>query len=513
MREVKHLDKPVVFAAALLVAVGGLIYELILGTAASYLFGDSIVSFSVATGVTLFGMGIGSLLAARLAKRSGLNFARNELVLSLLGGNSVLILFAAFSMSELYWMVFVLLSLGIGIAIGIEIPLLVGLLKEFGKKSSVNLLSKVMAADYFGALLASLLFPFLLLPQLGLIRTAYAVALLNAGVALYILWRLKAVRHMNQWLTFFAVGVVALLLVGFVYSTRIERALDSRLFSDPVVYYEFSPYQKIVLTQFHDDTRLYLSNQLQFSSRDEVRYHETLAHSAMTSVKSPKSVLILGGGDGLLAREVLKYQSVEALTIVDIDPAVTNLAREHRLLKELNANSMQNGKVSVKNEDAFQYVRRTEQKYDVILVDLIDPSNERIAKLYSRQFYAMLAARLHEGGAYITQATSTFFTPRAFYQIKTTMDAAHPDRRTIALSQNVPSFGEWGFLLSLPGGVEPFQATGLPDGLQFHTSASLARTTELPPLATEESEDLEPSTLLDPSVYHTYRRDMQDWSY
>lgn len=512
MREKKHLDKPAVFAAALLVAVGGLIYELILGTAASYLFGDSTVSFSIATGMTLFGMGLGSLLAGKLANRPGLNFAQNELLLSLLGGNSVLILFAAFGYSEFYWMVFVLLSLGIGIGIGIEIPLLVGLLKEFGKKSSIDLLSKVLAADYFGALIASLLFPFLLLPKLGLMRTAYAVALLNAAVALFILWRLDVSRRFSNKLGTFAVITVGILLACLIYASRIERKLDAGLYNDPIVHHEFSQYQKIVITQYRDDTRLFLNNQLQFSSKDEARYHETLAHSVMTSVSQPKTILILGGGDGLLAREILKYSGVESITLVDIDPAMTKLASNNRLLQDINDSSFKDKRVTIKNEDAFQFVRNSRQTYDVILIDLVDPSNERIAKLYSQQFYAFVTNRLNAHGAYVTQATSTYFTPNAFDQIKHTMQAASPDRQIVALSQNIPSFGEWGFLLSVKDTGQLFRATDLPKPLVFHNLESLKQTVLLPH-HTSNKKSPAVSTLLNPDIYRTYQADMQEWSY
>lgn len=510
MSRKQHLDKPTVFAAALIVAVGGLIYELILGTAASYLFGDSIVSFSIATGVTLFGMGIGSLLSGKLARNAGLNFIRNELWLSFIGGNSVLILFAAFSLTEYYWLVFGALSLIIGIFIGTEVPLLVGLLKEFGRKSSANLLGKVLAADYFGALIASLLFPFILLPHLGLTRTAYAVALINAGIGVFMLWRLRAATRTNFWLKIGAFFVVLSLSLCLVYATKIERALDTALFKEPVVHYEFTPYQKIVMTQFKDDTRLYLSNNLQFSSKDEARYHETLAHSIMTSVEDPKKVLILGGGDGLLAREVLRYDSVDSMTLVDIDPAMTDLGKEQRVLQDLNKHSLQDPRVTIVNEDAFKYVQNTNNRYDAVLVDLVDPSNERIAKLYSYQFYGMVEARLNQGGAYITQATSTYFTPNSFQQIQQTMEAASPERSVVALSQNVPSFGEWGFLLSLKDPTALFTKTEIPSDLAFHTEDSLAQTkyTTHDPIKQQRI-----STLLDPNVYMTYQGDMRNWTY
>ena len=501
----RHIDRPALFAAALLVAVGGLIYELILGTAASYLFGDSIVSFSIATGVTLFGMGIGSLIASKFAKRAGRNFAWNEIILGLIGGNSVLILFAAFSLTPIYWLVFVVLSLIIGILIGLEIPLLIGLFNDYGRKSTIKLLGRVLALDYFGALIASLLFPFLLLPYLGLMRTAYLVALLNIGIALYILWRLGSLKRMFAA----AILIIGLLLGGFIYASRIEQAIDAKAYQDPVVFYNFSAYQKIVMTQYKDDTRLYLNNQLQFSSLDEARYHETLAHAAMTSMGEPKSVLILGGGDGLLAREILKYPSVTSITLVDIDPKMTNIAKDSRLLVDINKKSMQNPKVHIVNEDAFTYMKNKSGMHDVIIADLVDPSNERIAKLYSKEFYRYGLERLNPNGVFITQATSTYFTASAFSTIASTVKTAQPNRQIIPLGLNVPSFGEWGFVMSLPEGATPFAAGEIPTDVAYISKDKLQQT--LNNVSVDPNAAV--STLLHPTVYQKYQVGMQQWRY
>ncbi|MBT0993282.1 polyamine aminopropyltransferase [Cellulomonas sp. DKR-3] len=502
------MDRPTVFAAALLVAVGGIVYELILGTAASYLVGDSVVAFSVATGLSLFGMGVGSLLAPRLPGPSGLAFVRNELLLGLVGGSSVLVLFWAYGQTDLYWPVFVLLSVSIGIGIGIEIPLLVALLKEQGRDESVSLLSKVLALDYLGALLASLLFPFLLLPVLGLVRTALAVAILNVGVALFMLARMG---HRPRW-TWVTAGSLAALLVVFAASSGLEAALSTRLYQDPVVTATTSRYQKLVVTQYQGDVRLYLNDQLQFSSLDEARYHETLAHATLTSVQAPASVAILGGGDGLLAREVLRYPTVREVVVVDLDPAVTRLAQTNRLLRGLNEDALADPRVSVVNEDAFGWMRDAASTFDAVLIDLVDPSDERVAKLYSAEFYSSVVAHLRPGGAFATQATSTYFTPHAFWQVVATMREGGPRRSVVPLTVNVPSFGEWGFALSLPGsGSGLFAATPLPAGLRFHDATSLAATARLPGDLTEEA--MPASTLLSPAIYRAYQDDMRRWRY
>ncbi len=490
--------------------MGGIVYELILGTAASYLFGDAVVAFSLATGVTLFGMGVGSLLAARLAPRAGYHFVRNELVVSAVGGCSVLALYAAFALTGVAWLVFVLFSLVIGVCIGVEIPLLVSLVKN-DAHDSVDLLSKVLALDYFGALVASLLFPFLLLPHLGLLRTSFAVGLLNAAVALFIVRRLRLARtlHATSWV------LAGVLVVGVVAGTTLEGWLITRAYPDPVVHSEQSRYQRIVVTQYRDDTRLYLNDQLQFSSLDEARYHETLTHLAMTSVPSPRRVAILGGGDGLVAREVLRYPSVQRVDLVDIDPAVTDMARTYSRITAINERSLDDPRVQVHNTDAFAFVQDASSTWDVIVVDLIDPSNERVAKMYSLEFYRTLAQRLTPSGVFVTQATSTFFTPNAFWTIDATVaQAGGPVRTTVPASVNVPSFGEWGFVMSVPSQTVPLAATPLPSGLRYVNAQVLSERLDLPAdYPGPRPDDATVSTLLSPTVTRVYNTDMQLWRY
>ena len=501
----ENRENTVLFAAALLVAVGGLIYELILGTAASYLIGDSVLSFSLATGITLFGMGVGSLLVGRVRGAPATVFAVNEILLGLVGGNSVAVLYAAFGLTRMHWWVFGTVSLLIGILIGLEIPLLVKTFAQFGRRSSVELLSKVLAIDYFGALIASLVFPLVLLPRLGLMRGAYLVGALNVAVAMVVLHQVDAPRRV------IAAGTVAAVALTGLYcgASRLERTIDTRIYSDPIVYYQQTSYQKIVLTKYGQDLRLYLNGQLQFSSLDEARYHETLSAGAMTSVADPARVLILGGGDGLLAREVLRYDAVEHITVVDIDPGVTELARTNPLLTRQNGGSLSDPRVEVVNEDAFGFTAEAEQDYDVVLVDLVDPSNEKLAKLYSVELYRQIDALLAADGVMVTQATSSFFSPHAFSIVASTVSAGQPDRRVYPYSTNIPSFGEWGFVLSTrdPGQL---LAGALPSGLTYQSAPLLRFIVVDNPPTTEPSE---PSTLLHPRIVETYNSDMRQWRY
>ncbi len=504
-------DKAALLAVASIIAIGGLIYELILGTASSYLLGDSIVSFSLGIGFNLFGMGIGSLLAIKFLDQPEKRFIQNELLLSVIGGYSVVILFLAFSYTQLYWLVFISLSTLIGVCIGLEIPLVVASFKKISKKESSVFLSNVLAVDYVGALAGSLLFPFILLPYLGIVRTGLAVGALNLAVVVFLVWRRTNI--VNSSVRLWTAIAFLLIVGGLVFSTRIESALTAANFKDPVVYFDFSEYQRVVVTQYKEDTRLYLNDQLQFSSVDEFRYHETMAHAAATSSDSIKNVLILGGGDGLLARELLSYSEVEKVTIVDLDPAVTKLGKDHPRVSELNNYSLRDDRVEVINQDALNYIRSSGTgSYQLALADLVDPANDKIAKLYSLEFYEEINRVLDNEGVFVTQASSTFYTPRAFWSIYSTMNQNF--ETTVPLSINIPSFGEWGFVLASKGKTSIsnlFGARPLPDGVKYASRQQLIKSTELDKQLLSLKHDIT-SSLLRPQISRLYNEDLGRWS-
>lgn len=204
-------------------------------------------------------------------------------------------------------------------------------------------------------------------------------------------------------------------------------------------------YNHIILTRWRNYYLFYLNGNLQFSSLDEIRYHETLVHPAMLLADSRKKVLVIGGGDGLAAREILKYHDVERLMVIDIDPAITNLARSHPVFLKLNKKSLVSPKVKIINEDGFSFIRKVKESFDVIIVDLVDPKTPSAARLYSLEFYQMCLKRLKKGGILVTQATSPFFSPQSFLCIYKTIKKA--GFSVLPLHVNVPSMGEWGFVI------------------------------------------------------------------
>jgi spermidine synthase len=215
-----------------------------------------------------------------------------------------------------------------------------------------------------------------------------------------------------------------------------------------IIHRQQTPYQRIVITRNNDDVRLFLDGNLQLSSRDEYRYHEVLVHPVMSAARSHETVLVLGGGDGAVARELLKYEDVQRIIIVDLDPEVTELARTSPLLRKINADALSDPRVTIVNADAYRYLEESSDVYPVVIIDLPDPNNESLSKLYSQQFYRLLRQHIAPDGAFITQATSPYFVREAFWMIANTIEAS--DFHIVPLHTYVPSFGEWGFVIGTP---------------------------------------------------------------
>ncbi len=430
-----------------IVASCGLAYELIIAALASYLLGDSILQFSSVIGLYLFSMGIGAHLTRYIKDEDVLHrFIEIELLVGIIGGISALALFVAFGLSAapfrtlLY--AFVLI---VGAVVGMEIPLVMRVLNRKGAEFK-ELVSKVLTFDYLGALAVSLLFPLLLAPKLGMARSALLFGILNAAVAYLTARVFKAELPRYRAIRLRALIVLSVLAAAFAYADRISFKAEQSYFGDPVVYQSHSPYQRLVVTRWKDDTRLYINGNLQFSSRDEARYHEALVLPAMQMVSDASRILILGGGDGLAAREVLKYPQVKHVTLVDLDPDMTATFKTSAALSALNQGSLSHPKMHVVNDDAAKWLEGSSEKFDVIIIDLPDPSNFSLGKLYSVPMYRLVARHLQPQGKIVVQSTSPYFAPNAYWSVVTTLEAA--GLSTAPYHVYVPSFGEWGFVLA-----------------------------------------------------------------
>lgn len=456
------LHRRVLLFSVFIIATCGLIYELVAGTLASYLLGDSVMQFSTIIGTYLFSMGIGSWLSKYVEDNLLKWFISIEILVGIVGGFSAPLLFLIFEHVASFRVVLYSLVGITGILVGLEIPILMRILK-----SSINfkdLVSQVFTFDYIGALLASIVFPLLLVPQLGLIRTSLLFGLMNIGVAAYLLYLFNETKRYRRQFSFVILVNTLLVLAGFVYADRIMSYTETQAFQDHVIYAKSSPYQRIVLTRNHRELRLFLNGNLQFSSADEYRYHEALIHPAMQAISQPENILVLGGGDGLAVRELLKYPSIKHITLVDLDPAMTELFTGNNMLKELNKGSLLSPKVTVHNKDAFLWVRADSNKYDCIIIDFPDPSNFSIGKLYTDRFYSELHHLMKDNSIIVVQSTSPLIARKSYWCINHTLEQT--GLLTIPYHIYVPSFGEWGYVMAMKNHSWHNNGT-LPDSLKF----------------------------------------------
>lgn len=445
---------PLLFLNVLVIATCGLIYELLAGTLASYVLGDSVAQFSIIIGIYLFAMGVGSWLSGFIEKDLAGKFVDIEIAVAILGGFSAPLLFLTFAKLAYFNLVLYGVVFGIGMLVGLEIPLLMRILKD--QLDFKELVSRVLAFDYIGALVASLLFPIFLVPRLGLNRTSLLFGMLNAGVGLWGTWLLEPLMRRNvNFLRVKAIVVLVLLLIAFIKADSLTSMAEDALFTDNIIYTQSSSYQRIVVTKGKTGYSLFLNGNLQFNSFDEHRYHEALVHPAMMAYGgTPKRVLVLGGGDGLALREVLKYPSVESVHLVDLDPAMTELSKKLPALAEMNKHAFDDPRVAVTNADAFVWAGNTPtEPFDIAIIDFPDPNNFALGKLYTTRFYRTLKAKLKPDSAVVIQCTSPLMARESYWCIIKTLEASGFTVKPYQTT--VPSFGVWGYALAK---LQPFDA-------------------------------------------------------
>jgi spermidine synthase len=443
------MTKKILILSVFVVASCGLAYELIAGALSSYLLGDSILQFSTIIGCYLFAMGVGAHFSKFVRDDDVLaRFVDIELAVGLIGGVSAAALFLTFSwMAAPFRTLLYVLVFLVGALVGMEVPLVMRALNA--RQTEFNeLVSRVLTFDYLGALAVSLLFPLVLAPYLGLVRTGFLFGMLNVGVALWtiVTFRRELANLGGRLLR--ACAVMCVLVFGFALADRMTYWGEHGLFGDEIVYSTTTPYQRLVITRWKDDLRLYINGNLQFSSRDEYRYHEALVHPALQVLPWARRVLVLGGGDGLALREILRYPNIEQVTLVDLDPAMTGAFTTRPELVKLNHASFSDKRVRVINADAAIWLQHNAELFDAAIVDFPDPSSFALGKLYSVPFYGMVKRHLAANGLMVVQSTSPFFAPHAYWTVDATLREV--GLRTWPYHAYVPSFGEWGFILASP---------------------------------------------------------------
>lgn len=450
-RTLPVFEQRILLFSIFVLSLCGIIYELVLGSLATYLLGNPVQQYSITIGFFLSSMGLGSYLSRYIVDHVEKKFITIEIFLGLTGGVSVIALNYLFSFSSSYYLLHVFFLLVVGILVGLEIPLLTRILRRYG--SFRDVISNVLTFDYVGGLAGSLLFPLVLFPFVGRLLTSLIVGIVNILVAAFLILRLDYEGRRKSDILFPLLSVVLLVFLAF-FSEELSRVFQKKLYYDDIVFSRRSRYQEIVLTRNEDDFRLYLDGSIQFSTFDEYRYHEMLVFPALyLNGRRDKDVLVLGGGDGIAVREILKCAAVRHVTLVELDPLMISLARNNSSMRKINGGSLGDGRVSVVVGDAYQFLAGNKKTYDVIIADFPDPHDETIAKLYTVEFFGLLKKSLAREGVFVTQSTSPLAAKEAFWCIHNTLRKAFPS--VVPYHVYVPTFGDWGYNLASMGRINP----------------------------------------------------------
>ncbi len=463
----------------------GLVSEFILSTVSSYILGNSVEQFSVIIALMMLMMGLAGALQRLFPDRHlVLQFIAVEVALALLGGFAPLAIYAGYGLLEHHFLVVLYFFVAaIGFLIGFELPLVLRMNAQYSQRLSSNL-AVVLSLDYIGGFVGALVWTRYLLRELPLTESSFLIAGFNFSIAaVAFLYFAPAGRRA---LTLVPIVVVAVaLLTGYHNNRDWNAKLEQRLYDDRIVFAETTRYQRIVIThdRQRDDYRIYLNGNLQSSSVDEAIYHEHLVVPAMEIAARRDRVLILGGGDGMALREVLKHPEVAHATLVDLDPRMTELATSNPILVALNGGALSDhrveaiapagisagesrpifqetglrgsygqpeveevARVKVINVDAERFVASLPGLFDVVIIDFPDPGSVELSKLYSREFYIRLRRLLAPGAVVALQATSPYHAKEAFLCIQRTLASA--GYSVVPYHDNIPSFGSWGFLIA-----------------------------------------------------------------
>lgn len=433
--------------AAFIAGLCSIVYELLIATTVSYFLGDSVRYFSLTIGMYMAAMGAGSYCSKFISENLLARFLQFEIALAALGGLSIPLLYLSYISDNLFIPTYIALTCSIGFLIGLEIPFLTRMMESF--QSLKSNIANVLTFDYIGALIATVAFPFFLLPVLGNYQSSLVLGLINLSIIAVLMRYLGkglGAQKNSVVISLFAVGLT--LIAGIILTSQALYEWDQALFEDRVVYAEQTRYQKIIMTKNRDDVRLYLNGNIQFSSRDEYRYHEALINYPMAFKKgNVDRVLLLGAGDGLAVKQLLKFPDIKSIVLVDLDQRVVKLGKSNSHLVEINENSLTNPIVNIIYSDAFSYLKNNTQGFDLIVSDLPDPNSITLARLYTKQFYRTVKQNLKPSGLFVTQATSPYFATKAFWSIHNTLQASGFDF-VVPYRADVPSFGDWGFVMA-----------------------------------------------------------------
>jgi spermidine synthase len=506
LRKITPKQTSALLISLTLAAVCGIIYELVISSISSYLLGNSVYQFSITIGVFMFAMGIGSLTTKYFDSDYIENFIIVELSLALIGGLAGITLFLIFPYArEYYEAASIILIIVIGALVGMEIPLLTTAISEI--KSTKTSIAEVMGFDYIGALVGSVLFPIILLPKLGLIETSFLIGFINLLISFFTIFTFRDNLRKNSLIKLLSVIVFLALSLGIIFSTQLTKYAEKHLYFDHIIYSQQTEYQKLTFTKskINSTHKLFIDGHIQFSSKDEFIYHEFLTHPLMGVKSSNDQILILGGGDGLALREVLKYKDVKSVTLVDIDNEMLEFGKKFWIMKELNDHSFTDPKVKAISMDAFTFLNQKGPVFDKVIIDMPDPHNVALNKLYTEQFYKLLQKRISPNGVIVTQASSPFFTRNTFWSIEKTIKAVFSN--VLSYNKSIPSFGIWGFHIASNNSLS-FDKLMITENTKSIDIKSLKSSTIFSKDISKPKHSLEINTLMKPTLFMTYNMDL-----
>lgn len=420
----------------------GIVAEFTLSTLASYILGNTTLQWTLTMSLMLFTMGVGSRISRYIDRNLLDVFITVEFILSVLCATCAIAAYLGRALVGESTLVIYGYSCAIGLLIGMEIPIVARMNDAYeGLRTNI---ASVMEKDYYGALFGGLLFAFFALPRLGLTYTPIALGAVNFVVAATLYWKYRnlTVHRGRLHIAFWTVGIGICTLA--VFAKPLVLFGEQSQYRDRIVFTTQTPYQKLVITEWKQNHWLFIDGHIQFSTYDEERYHEPLVHPSMSVAASRENILILGGGDGLALREVLKYPDVRSATVVDLDPEMTRLGRENPFLLEANKGAFLDDRGSVIHQDAGAFVQQTDRVYDVIIIDLPDPRGPNLSRLYSHGFYRDCKHILSSAGILVTQASSPLHANKAFLCIDKTLQSA--GFQTVPYQNAIPTMGTWGWV-------------------------------------------------------------------
>jgi len=486
--------------------ISGIVAEYILSTLASYFIGNAILQFTLIVSIMLFSMGLGSRLSKSFESKIIEYFILTELILSVCVSFVAIISYLIYGFTDNSWIVIYLLSIFIGLLIGLEIPFATRINDDF--ESLKTNISSILEKDYYGSLIGGLFFAFIGLPYLGLTYTPFVLGILNFLVSFWFFWVLKDLID-PTWKKALKVAYVLIglsLFLGILFAKPIILFGEQAKYKDKIVFEKQTKYQKIVITKWMNDHSLYINGNQQLSTFDEYLYHEPMVHPIMRLTKSHNDILILGGGDGCIVRELKQYPEIKNITLVDLDKEMIKLGQENKILLNLNKGALNSNKVSIQIGDAFKFLETTNKLYDIIFIDLPDPNNVDLNKLYTREFYFLCYNKLKHDGAIITQAGSPYYATKAFYSVEKTMQ--NSKFHTFPLHNQILTLGEWGWVIGTkePISKQRFNSIDLQGlNLRWLNQDALKQISSFgKPLI--DTSDIKVNTLISPVLYNYYSK-------